>query len=48
MWSVPHNKHRQRAGNHKVLDRGRSVFALERVRLARVLTGQRAATELSR
>jgi hypothetical protein len=36
----------QRAGTHKVLDRGRVDAVLERVRCARVLTGWRAVAEL--
>jgi hypothetical protein len=42
------NKSLQRSVNHKVLGRGREVFAPCRAPRARVLTGQPAAAELSR
>jgi hypothetical protein len=42
------NKSLQRSVNHKVLGRGREVSAPDGRRLARVLTGQPAAAELSR
>ena len=45
---LPPNKSLQRSGEHKVLGRGRLVAAIEQVPLARVLTDQRAAAELSR
>jgi hypothetical protein len=45
---VPPNKHMQRAGTHKVLGRRRVSLVPSSAPRARVLTGQRAAAELSR
>jgi hypothetical protein len=39
------NKPMQRAGTHKVRSRGRSMFVHSKVRLARVLNGQRAVAD---
>jgi hypothetical protein len=45
---VPLNKHRQRAGRHKVLGRGRSGLVPYSSPPARVLTGQPAGADVSR
>jgi hypothetical protein len=45
---VPPNKHMQRAGRHKVLDRGRADVLVSQVPLARVLTGQPAGADVGR
>ncbi len=46
--AVSPNKHMQRAGEHKVLGRGRADPLLSQVPLARVLTGQRAGADVGR
>ena len=45
---VPHNKHMQRAGRHKVLGRGRPSQVPSASPRARVLTGQPAGADVSR
>jgi hypothetical protein len=45
---VPHNKHMQRAGRHKVLGRGRVDIVPWSAPSARVLTGQRAGADVNR
>jgi hypothetical protein len=45
MFTVTPNKPMQRAGTHKVLGRGRSMFSQSQVCLARVLIGQRAVAD---
>lgn len=42
------NKHMERAVIHKLLGRGRGRPVLERVDLARALTGQRAGADVNR
>jgi hypothetical protein len=44
----PPNKHLQRAGNHKVLARGRPSLSPWSAPRARVLTGQRAGADVGR
>ena len=45
---MPPNKHMQRAGEHKVLSRGRSSLMLCQVLLARVLKRRRAGADVGR
>jgi hypothetical protein len=45
MCTVSPNNPMQRAGTHKVLGRGRSMFAYMQVHLARVLIRQRAVAD---